>query len=80
MYNEPVLLMRLMKLEDDGSGTQTAPDGSQIEVLYHNSDKSYKSILNTLWIGSYMSHVDEEVPEVFLNNVPYNLPAFPTKH
>ena len=80
MYNEPVLLMRLMKLEDDGSGTQTAPDGTPIEVLYHISDKSYKSILNTLWIGSYISHVDEEVPEVFLNNVPYNLPAFPTKH
>ena len=79
MFNEPVSLMRLMKVEDDGTGTLIAPDGTPIEILYHNTDVSYNTLFRVGWVGHYLSHVDEAVPEVFLNNQPYNFPAFRTK-
>ncbi|MBP5758153.1 MAG: hypothetical protein J6W45_01980, partial [Bacteroidales bacterium] len=79
MYNEPILVCRLMKVDDNGSSIQTAPDGSPLSILYHSTDINFKILCNTQWIASYTTHIGEEIPEVFLNNEAYQLPALPTK-
>ena len=78
MYNEPVLVMRLMKVDDNGTATQTAPDGTAIEVLNHITDANYKLVVNVGWVGRYLEFTKKD-EESYLNNQGYKLPALPTK-
>jgi hypothetical protein len=78
MYNEPVLVMRLMKVDDDGTDTQTAPDGTALEVLHHITDANYKFVQNVGGAGRYKVYSESD-DEMFLNNQSYSLPALPTK-
>jgi hypothetical protein len=76
MYNEPVLLMRLMKVDDNGTATQTAPDGTALQVLHHHA--SSETISKESLTGRYeYLRTGNLIGETFLNNQPYKLPELP---
>jgi hypothetical protein len=65
MYNEPVLFMRIMRLEDEGKPCETSPEGHKLKVLCHQTDRA---ITEGLYSHMWAINATENKTQVYVDD------------
>ena len=78
MYNEPILFLRVMKVEDKGGNKPNlkSTDGRDLSIVHMQDDASYyrSFVQNALWVTRYYSIKNDCFT---IDNERYDLPAIP---